>query len=180
MWVTQAVQMYRNSFVFQIPHVTHFGSLLVTFFDFFYSSRRDLFNDINSVVTKFLICLQDVFLLFFTFSLFFISLGVPRRVERSDKKKIPWRHVEALIVTPLVLLKRSWQDKSQNTIKKILTVTRVCHTSHSKVNESQYIGITHVAHSGNRLWSFFISLNLSCRYLSNGIDGVIVRVSMCL
>lgn len=70
-------------------------------------------------------------------------------------KKIPW-HVEALIVTPLVLLKRSWRDKSQNTIKMILTVTKVCHTSHSKVNESQYIWITHVAHFGDRLWSFFL------------------------
>jgi hypothetical protein len=39
--------------------------------------------------------------------------------------------------------------------KKILTVTRVCRTSHSKVNESQYIWITRIAHSGNRLWSFY-------------------------
>jgi len=70
MWVTQAVQMYRNSFVFQIAHVTHFGSLLVSFFDFFYSSRQDLFNNINSVVTKVLICLQD----FFYFFLPFLSL----------------------------------------------------------------------------------------------------------
>jgi hypothetical protein len=51
-----------------------------------------------------------------------------------------------------------WSSDSDttSTIKKILTVTKVCHTSHSKVNESQYIWITHVAHSGDRLWSFFL------------------------
>jgi len=96
---------------------------------------------------------------FFTFFFYFFSLFYLIRSSKKGReewqKKISWRHVEALIVKPLVLLKKSWRDKSQNTIKRILTVTRVCHTSHSKVNESQYIWITRVVHSGNRLWSFF-------------------------
>jgi hypothetical protein len=95
------------------------------------------------------------FLLFFYFFSLFYLIRSSKKGREEWQKKISWRHVEALIVTPLVLLKKSWRDKSQNTIKRILTVTRVCHTSHSKVNESQYIWITRVAHSGNRLWSFF-------------------------
>jgi len=91
---------------------------------------------------------------FYFFSLFYL-IRSSKKGREEWQKKISWRHVEALIVKPLVLLKKSWRDKSQNTIKRILTVTRVCHTSHSKVNESQYIWITRVVHSGNRLWSFF-------------------------
>jgi len=158
MWVTQAVQMYRNSFVFQIAHVTHFGSLLVSFFDFFYSSRRDLFNNINSVVTKVLIYLQDFFYFFFTFSLSFISLGVPRRVERSDKKN--------------TLACWSSDSDTTSTIKKILTGQIPKHhkndingdqsVSH-KSFEGKWVSI-HLDYSCSSLrWPFVIFF--SCRWI---------------
>lgn len=180
MWVTQAVQMCRSSFVFQITHVTHFGSLLVTFFDFFIR-LVEIFLTISIIsLLEFWYASKMFFIFYFYFlSLSLISFGVPGRVEVSDKKK----YLEGML---------SSDSDTTGSIEKILTrqipkhhgrlstVTRLCHTSHSKVNESQYIWITCVTHSGNRLWSFFTSLDLSRRYLSNNIDGVVVRVSVCL
>jgi len=96
--------------------------------------------------------------IFFTFSLSFISLGVPRRVERSDKKN--------------TLACWSSDSDTTSTIKKILTGQIPKHhkndingdqsVSH-KSFEGKWVSI-HLDYSCSSLWWPFV-IFFSCRWI---------------
>jgi hypothetical protein len=54
------------------------------------------------------------------------------------------------------------------------------YTSDTNTSEPKHFWTAHVIPSIKRLWYFLVSLNSSCWYLFNSIDGIIIETLMCL
>lgn len=60
------------------------------------------------------------------------------------------------------------------------TVTELGHTSCPNILGFICLQTTHVAHSGQHLWPFLVSLDLSRWYFLNNTSDIITRASLCL